>query len=494
MIPDPEFAPESAVDEYKACLFVIEKGRGEVTRSNLQRADQLFAVALQMTRQMTPEQANGLLPLSLCWLSVVKQKEGSAGEAAKLHERAMPLVDGVAVGEQTVPFHNLMSIVLMDLHEYKRAIPFCEQAIQLVVERNEPLAIVDLLSREGRCYASCGLKEDAAVLQRAALKILRGYPGDPRLASVLISLGNALRKSDPGEAERLYLEAAEFHVAKAQLESASTAWVNLGVLYSEQGRHAESLTHYEKALRVREQSPGTPPARIGLLLNNMANCQRRMGNFAEALRLADRAMGIIRPEDGSLLASAYGTRGQIHDDAKQDAEAVEWLQKSYAERERASSPNLDDMAENLVREIAALKRMSRGLDAKAAEERLARVYAAKKNAPDAKVDLAGLTARAEGAVQIELAFGSRGGRYGIRDAETVTEQIGAILESKDAGAYGGRVVIPESTTLMFYGPDAEAMFEVMEQYLRDHLICAGAIVAVRQGSRVREVAIPQALN
>jgi hypothetical protein len=105
-----------------------------------------------------------------------------------------------------------------------------------------------------------------------------------------------------------------------------------------------------------------------------------------------------------------------------------------------------------------------------------------------------LTAQAEGAVQIELAFGSRGGRYGISDAETVAEQIAAILESKKAGDYGGRVVIPESMTLMFYGPDGEAMFEAIEQYLNDHLICAGAIVAVRQGTKLREIVIPQVLN
>lgn len=493
MTSDPESGPESAVDPYEACLWVIQKGRDEVTRSNLQRAGQLFEVAVQLTRQMTPEQARDLAPLALCWLSVVKQKEGGAGDAAKIREKAMPLVDMVSIGDQKVAFHNLMSLVLMDLHEYRRAIPFIERAVQRVVEWNEPLAIVDLLSREGRCYASCGLKEHAAVLQRAALKILRGYPGDPRLASVLISLGNALRKSAPDEAERLYKEAAEFHVAKAQLESAAPAWVNLGVLCSEQGRHAESLAYYEKALHVREQSRGTPLARIGSLLNNMANCYRRMGNFTEALRLVDRATGTLKPEDGSLLASAYGTRGQIHDDAGQDAEAVEWLQKSYVERERASSPNLDAMAENLAREIAVLKRMGREQDATAAEGRLARVEAEKKNAPEAKLNLGVLKAEAEGAVQIELAFG-RGGRYGIRDTETVAEQIGAILADKDAGAYGGRVVIPESTTLMFYGPDAEMMFETMEQYLKDHLICAGAIVAVRQGSRFREVAIPQALN
>jgi hypothetical protein len=56
------------------------------------------------------------------------------------------------------------------------------------------------------------------------------------------------------------------------------------------------------------------------------------------------------------------------------------------------------------------------------------------------------------------------------------------------------VVIPESTTLWFYGADAEAIFQAMEEFLKDHLICAGATVAIRQCGMMREVVIPQAVN
>ena len=84
----------------------------------------------------------------------------------------MPLVDGISLAQQTVPFHNLISNVLMDLRECRRAIPFCERAIQLVLEREqgEPTAVAELLAREGRCYAQSGLKDHAAIPLRAALK------------------------------------------------------------------------------------------------------------------------------------------------------------------------------------------------------------------------------------------------------------------------------------------------------------------------------------
>jgi hypothetical protein len=111
------------------------------------------------------------------------------------------------------------------------------------------------------------------------------------------------------------------------------------------------------------------------------------------------------------------------------------------------------------------------------------------------VDVSAMKPQADGAVLIELTFGSRpGSRYRIQDAEVISEQLAGILAEKDAGFYGGRVVIPESTTLWFYGADAEAIFQAMEKFLKDHLICAGATVGIRQAGKMREVVIPQPVN
>jgi Tfp pilus assembly protein PilF len=270
---------------------------------------------------------------------------------------------------------------LMTRKQYRLAIPYCEQAIQLLSEQNEPLALADMLWRAGNCYNRIGLRGHAAVPLRAALKILRDYPDDPHLPSVLLDLGNAVRKSDPGEAERCYQEAADLHLAMKHPESATQAWVNLGVMCSEQGRLEESLAHYENALKVREKFLSTSPFRMGVLLNNMANCYRRMGDFAEAHKLADRAAKLLAAEGGSALASAFGTRGLIYLDAGNDAEAVQWLQESYAERKKMPSPDFEAIAENLEKEIAALKRMHKWQEAKLAEERLALARAAMKEIP-----------------------------------------------------------------------------------------------------------------
>jgi tetratricopeptide (TPR) repeat protein len=296
---------------------------------------------------MPPEAGNNIRTLALYNLSLVREKQGRNEDARQMREHATATLAENPAGSPDAVFQTLMADVLMELGEYRRAIPFCEQSIQLALDWNNPFLTVEVLSRAGMCYAKNGLRDHAAVPLREVVKILRTQSDDPRLPAALIALGNALRKSSPAEAERLYQEAADWHVTRAQMESATPAWSNLGVLYSETGRHAESLEHYEKALHVRERSPYTPRRLMGRLRNNIANCYRRMGRFDEAFQSLDRAIDLLTPEGGASLASAYGSRGLTLRDQGRDEEAVEWFRKSCAEHEKQPSPNLETVAEEL---------------------------------------------------------------------------------------------------------------------------------------------------
>lgn len=489
-MPDTREIPVEA----KVLAFIF-KAIGAKRIGNFPAAGKLLEIALQLTNEMPAEAADDLRALARCSVTLLREKEGRRVEAAMEREKAMALVDLVDDRPRKVPFDALMSAMLMDLREYRRAIPFCERAVQQELEANEPIAVASMLSREGHCYAFCGLKGQAAIPLRAALKVLRNYPEEPTLPEVLIGLGNALRKSSPSEAEELYKEAANIHLSKAHLESATGAWTNLGVLCSEQDRNAEALDYYQKALEVREKSPRTPQVKVAMLLNNIANCHRRSRNFGEALQLIDRAINMLESEKNPKVASAYGSKGQILQDAGRDAEAVPWLQKSYAARMEQPSPDYSLAIENLEHEIASLKRLARAEEVAEAEDRLAMAKKAMQAFPDASVDLSTLNREPAGAILIELAFGIRpGGRYGKRDAETVLEQLFSILSAAKLAETGSRVMAPESITLIFYGDHGEAMFEAIEEFLSDHLLFAGAVVSIRQGQNVRRVVIPARLN
>jgi hypothetical protein len=44
-----------------------------------------------------------------------------------------------------------------------------------------------------------------------------------------------------------------------------------------------------------------------------------------------------------------------------------------------------------------------------------------------------------------------------------------VLEAKNVGLCGGRLTIPEITTLIFYGSDAESLFQVLERSTANQL-------------------------
>jgi len=481
-------------DPGENCLGLIQQGAAQMQAGDLAKAEQLFREAAQEVRSTLPGQSFDFALLVQCHVSVLRQRLGNMEEARKLRASAMKMLDENQERMEQVAFQDTMARVLIQLGEYRRAIPFCERAIQRELEGNDPTAVAGLLARAAQCYGLMGLMDHSAIPARAALKILREYPGDPRLPDVLVTMGNAVRKASPAEAESLYREALETHEAKAHYESATMAWNNLGALCAEQGRHAEALAYYEKALEVRERIPSTPLARIGSLLNNIANCHRRMGNYAKAHELLDRAIQLLKLESQagvSGLASAYGTRGLVLRDEGRDAEAVELFEQSYAERKISPSPNLESMKEILEEEIAALRRLGREEDALAAEARLAQVEVQRRAIPDVDVDLSSHVAESKGSVLVELAYGSRpGGRYGAKETAKLAAELAAAAKALNAGFCAGTVTIPESTTLMFYGEDAELLYRSIESILANERICEAAAVTVRQGKEAREVALP----
>ena len=479
------------------CLAVVANGTVQLHRGNLESAEKLFRTAQVLARSVLSEAGRDVLPLTLYSQSLLRLRQGRKDESQQLREQATTRPESSKELSDSMLYQRMMAGVLVDLGEYYRAIPYCERAIQLELAGNEPVAMAAMLARAGLCYCKTGLRDHAAAPLRAAVKIFRNCPGDPRLVSTLVTLGNALRKSFPAEAEDCYKEAAELHTAKGQLESATVEWVNLGVLCSEQGRYEESLGYYQQALRVREGSATTPPERLATVLNNIANCYRRMKKFVEALDSVDRAINLLEPAgESSPLASAYGTRGLILRDDGRDSEAVEWLQRAYVVNQSVPSPNLDNIAEDLVNEIDALGRLGRLEAQHIAEERLAQIRATMKATRPFDRDLGALsTDPTEGAVLVELGFGSRVGSHDQRNSlQRLLSQLSEVVLRDRVGYIGGNVVIPESTTLMLYGADGEELFRAVEPVLACQPICAGANVTIRQGSTHRCVLLPAVLN
>jgi len=489
----------SNLSPVEKCLAFIAHGADALQDGNFTLAEGAFRVALAGAKAAPADQGRNLVPLVLLKMSRLRQRQDREDDARQLREQAVAQLEQNPPSLPNAFFHFSMANALMEFGENRRAIPFWEQAIQLD-DVKEPIDQAHMLARVGECYNRSGLKDHAAIPLRAAIKIFRKYPEDPRLSAALITLGNALRKSSPAEAEACYREVADWHVARGQFLSATPAWGNIGILCSEQGRYVEALEYLEKVQRIREQSPGIPIPAIAITLNNIANCYRRMGKFEEAFSAVSRAIDLLRDKRGSELASAYGTRGLIFLDQGKDTEAVEWLRRAYEHHQTVPSPNLDTIADDLNREIAALQRLGRADELEEAEARLASVHTAMKAVPQVNRDFSALNEPVQCAVFVELTVGIRerslgGKREDVQLGRRLKEVLEAKnLEAKDIGWYAGHLTIPESTTMIFYGADAETLFRALEPTLTSEPICAGARITIRQRDGHREMIIPSRLT
>jgi tetratricopeptide (TPR) repeat protein len=456
---------------------------GEIAMAELN-----FRELLERAERMPPNEGGELRAVALWGLSRVEERLGKTNEALETCTQALAHISDLKQPEHILGIHDQMANLLIGLGQYQRAIPFCEEAVRLAAERGKPLVVADKLWRAGRCYVKNGLAGNAVTPLRKALDIFREHPGDPRTPLALIDLGNALRRDHASDAEACYKEAAGIWEGAGRLESATTAWVNLGMICSQQNRHAEALANYEKALRVREESPSTPPSRMGTLLNNIANCYRRMGQFENAKRNIDRAIQFVQPDGGGTLALAYGSRALIFRDEGAFETAAEWFTKARQEHEKQPSPNLADLQEVLENEADALARIGKAAEAVQTRERLAAIRSAISEPSGLERDLQNLSLRAarpepaEGAVLIQL-----DGRtlpdevYQQYDLGTLEDQLAEIVETQGVGEYDGNEFGPETTTLFLYGHDAEALFKAIERAVRAYPLCQNARVTIRQG-------------
>ena len=484
--------PHEVLDE---CLTLLAQALNESRNRRFEQAKKALAVALVHANEIPPQ----FLPdYRAAWMYatiLTQTREAPDAITQEIRSKASRLLDEAGGCEAVELYQSLMFEALGELGELQRAIPFGERALAIAAKANDAIRCADLLWRIGGCYSRMGLRDHAAIAYRGAARVFRQEPHDPRFPVVLLALGNAIRKTEAAEAEALYREAAGWWEAKGQLESATPAWMNLGVLCSEQERYPEAIEYYERVRRVREARASTPPVRIGALYNNLAGCYRKMQRHAEAHQAIEHALrilaapGALGPKDGSFYASSLGTKGMILRDEGRDAESVEWFRRARAEFESQPSPNFENVIEELENEAHALRRLGRTAEAEAVEATMARVREKAAKVPGLSATGAPEASLSEGAVLVEVDGGMRG-KAKDPELEKLGYLISEILNEKNLGGWGGCLRGLETSTLCYYGPDAAAMYGAMEELLRGDPQCEGARIVLRQGTEMRHETLP----
>ena len=474
----------------ETCFGLVWQASVQRRAGRLDQARGFFAAALVEGRALPAEFLPDFRAALACATLLMRYREDPGSVTPALRASAAGLLEQSKACHGSPLVQAMMYELLTELGEFQRAIPFAERALAISIETKGPATAADWMWKMGTCYSRIGMRDHAEISYRASAKIFRGEAGDPRLPVVLLALGNSIRKISPAEAESLYKEAAALWEQKGQLESATPAWSNLGIVCSDQGRFDEALAYYERVRQVRE-STATPIGRLGGLYNNLASCQRKMKRFADAHHYADRAIAALEkagPDSASTYASSIGTKGMILADEGRDAEAIEWFRRARGVFESQPAPNRESIIEELEHEAASLKRLGRDEQAQAAQSRIAGERAALDAAAPLRDPSEAPLNLGQGAVLIEL---NRGIRSDPREEMVACGvRLNQLLEPDNLGKWHGMIRIPEATTLIFYGPDPEAMFGAIEAELRTNAAFEGARVIVRRSAESREVIVP----
>jgi tetratricopeptide (TPR) repeat protein len=474
--------------KFEILIKVVAQAVDAVQRGQLEFAEKGFASLSRIADSEPATLLRHVKPLALLGLALIRAKQTNQEQASALREQAIAAIDEECRNVPLATFHYFMGLEFHRLQDYRNALTFWELALQHAKPETDPMLVAEMLQKMGECYSRMGLGEYASIPLRSALKILDKFPEHPWRSATLLTLGNAIRKTQPAEAEACFREAAEMHAANLQHQSAAPAWVNLGILCAEQGRYDESLEFYAKVLRVRENNAATPPDRIALLHNNIAGCYRRMKKFDEALASVDRSI-VLFPASDAQRAYAYSTKAMTLRDAGRDEEAVTWFRNAIAEREKQASPSFEASLDDLQGLIDALKRLGRDSEVAPVEKELERVRQLRDSVQAAQGG-GERDAFAGGSVLVEVPKQNNAEPHAPEEIRNLVYGLAGALAEAGVGRISGHITSPETRTLIFTGQDAERVFEFLIPLLSSDSFFSGARVVVRQGDVSRELMLP----
>jgi tetratricopeptide (TPR) repeat protein len=132
------------------CLDVIEIAVRVLTSGSPADAARMFSKVIEAIVGEKGIEYQELHALALYNLSQVHDRLKQPEEASNLREEAAAQLQEIETSGTMLALENRLADTLIELGEFRRAIPFCEHAIKL--SGKSALKVANCLWRAGRCY------------------------------------------------------------------------------------------------------------------------------------------------------------------------------------------------------------------------------------------------------------------------------------------------------------------------------------------------------
>jgi CHAT domain-containing protein/Tfp pilus assembly protein PilF len=317
------------------------------TESDLNQSERYYQEALDIYKKHLPD--SWQVASTLNDLGVVVYAQGKLDQAERRYLEALDIYKKLARNSPEVAhtLHNLGNVAFDrgDLEEAERYYQRALEADAAPLTKAEALNGLGIVTHARYRYRyDYNDLEKAEQLYKSALELLRRFdPNSPKLAAVLINLGNvALDRDNLSQAEQFYQEALAIKEKPApnSLE-VSQPLHNLSVVALKQGELSRAEQLLQRVLLIREKLAPNSLEMAGTL-QNLANLARQQKNYPQAQRYLARALEIYEtqraaipdPETKTAFAeryfNAYTLQAQLALDQQQPQQAALALERSRA--------------------------------------------------------------------------------------------------------------------------------------------------------------------
>jgi tetratricopeptide (TPR) repeat protein len=316
-------------------------------RSELNQAERYYQEALAIYKKHLPDSLQ--VASTLNDLGAVVYAQGKLDQAERRYLEALDIYKKLARNSPKVAhtLHNLGNVAFDrgDLEEAERYYQRALEADAAPLTKAEALNGLGIVTHARYRYRyDYNDLEKAEQLYKSALELLRRFaPNSPKLADVLINLGNvALDRDNLSQAEQFYQEALAIKEKPApnSLE-VSQPLHNLSVVALKQGELSRAEQLLQRVLLIREKLAPNSLEMAGTL-QNLAILARQQKNYPQAQRYLARALEIYEtqraaipdPETKTAFAeryfNAYTLQAQLALDQQQPQQAALALERSRA--------------------------------------------------------------------------------------------------------------------------------------------------------------------
>eukprot|EP01136_Pigoraptor_vietnamica_P001964 Opistho-1_new@29266 len=362
---------------------VHEIGRIFVAQHKYEEAQPLFDRALEI-REQHFGYTNPALAQLLQELGAVHQAQNKYVQATLLYERALRIAEEV-YGEShpavAISLHGLAG-VYQSQGKYDDALPLYERALAInekEVGMDHPLYAGALVGIAAVYQVRDKHREAVPLLERAKVIQERLMPDTIELASTMGHLADAYQAIGRSEdalthyQKALDIRDADFAHVKASIaatskskdkESAlkpdpiSTAIAHaMGMIYQQLENYGKARDMYERALKTSEEIFGSQSASVASVLQSMGSLFEAEGMLRDAVPVHQKSLKIregVFGREHVSVGNSFHTIGMLYSRLGDNAKAMENFQQALAIKEKALGRDHPEISATL-RAIATIR-------------------------------------------------------------------------------------------------------------------------------------------